>query len=148
MRLESSLLQPDSGLPDGIADDCESLVTRPPVVGKDQIEIDRQARHVAHEQIDRRTTLQCEGAVHEHQRRHLRQQTRGIKISLVHGLSTSRPSADRDTQGRLLPFGSVPGSSLAAHGDEASRPSCRHSRTVLTLEQCCNSSRSTSARRL
>ena len=88
------------------------------------------------------------GIVNKHQRCHLRQQARSIEIGLVHGLSTSRPSAERDTQGRSLPVGSVAGSSLAAQGSDASRPSCRHSRTVLTFVQRCNSSRSTSARRL
>lgn len=60
--------------------------------------------------------------VYEHERRDLGEQARGVEIRLVHGLSTSKPSADFDTQGRLLPVGSVAGSSLAAQGRESSLP--------------------------
>jgi len=118
------------------------------MVGKDEVEIDRETRHVAHEQVDRRATLQREGVILEHQRCNLRQQTRSIEIDRIHDLSTRRPLANRDTQGRSLPVGNVDESSLAAQGSEPSRPSWRHSRTVLTLVQCCSSLRSTSARGL
>lgn len=41
VRLESSLLQSLGGLPDSLVDARQRLVTRQPVIGKDQIEIDR-----------------------------------------------------------------------------------------------------------
>ena len=83
----------------------QRLLARQRVVGKHQIEIDRQPRHVAHEQIDRRAALERERVVDEHQRRHARQQPRAVEIDLVHGFSTRSPSAERDTQGRSLPLG-------------------------------------------
>jgi hypothetical protein len=84
--------------------------------------------------------LQREGVVDEYQRRNLRHH-RGLEIDLVHGLRTSSPSADRDTHGQSLPFGSVAGSSLLTQGNDPSLPNCRHRRIVLTLVQCCRSSR-------
>src|ERR1035437_8196459 len=54
-----------------------------------------------------------------------------VEIDLVHGLSTSRPSAERDTQGRSLPVGSSAGSSFLIHGSENSRPSCMRSPLIL-----------------
>ncbi len=46
-----------------------------------------------------------------------------VEIDLVHGLSTSSPSAERTTQGRALPVGSFAGLSFRAQGSEDSRPS-------------------------
>lgn len=74
-------------------------------VGKRQIEIDRKVRHVAHEEIDRGATLQRERIVDKHQRRNARQQSYAVEVDLVHGFNTRSPSAERDTQGRLLPLG-------------------------------------------
>src|ERR1700733_166340 len=148
MCLESSLLQSIGGLSECRLDVRKRFVTRQRVIGENQIKVYREARHVAYEQVDRRAALQREGIVHEHQRCDLRQQACGVEIDLIHLLRTSKPSADRDTQGRSLPVGNVAGSSLAAQGSVPSRPSWRHSRTVLTLVQCCNRLRSTSARRL
>ena len=65
----------------------------------------------------------------------LGQQTRGIEIDLVHGLSISSPSDERETQARSLPVGRCAVSSLEAQGKASSRPSCKHRRTVLTLLQ-------------
>src|ERR1039458_8818007 len=70
------------------------------------------------------------------------------QIDLVHGLSTSRPSAERETQGRLLPVGNSAGLSFLTHGSEDSRPSWRQRRTVLTFVQHFSNSLNTSARRL
>ncbi len=136
-----SLLQPLGSLPNSLVDARQRLATRQRVIGKDQIEIDRQARHVAHEQVDRGchpSTRTCRptntsGAT-------CVSRARSIEIGLVHGLSTKRPTVERDTQGRSLPVGSVAGSSMFTQGSDASRPSCRHSRTVLMFVQCCNSS--------
>ena len=43
------------------------------VVGKHQIEVNREPRHVAHEQVDRRAALERERIVDEHERRDARQ---------------------------------------------------------------------------
>lgn len=93
------------------------------MVGEHQVQINGQTRHIAHEQVDRRSALQRERVIHKHQRRDLCQQARSVEIGLVHGLSTNRPSADRDTQGLSLPVGSEAVSSLAAQGSAPSRPS-------------------------
>ena len=81
-------------------DACQRLFARNAVVGEDQIQIDRQARHVADEQVDGGATLERERAVRENERRDLDEQARRVEIDLVHGLSTSRPSAEWDTQAR------------------------------------------------
>ena len=106
------------------------------------------SRHAGCREIDRRAALECEGVVHKDERRDSRQQSGSVEIGSVHGLSTSRPSAERDTQGRSLPLGNCDGSSLLTHGWASSRPSCRQRRTVLTLVQPLSSSPSTLARRL
>jgi hypothetical protein len=103
--LEALLVQAGDGLPDGLVDALERLRAWHRVVGKYQIEIDRKAWHVAHEEIDRGTALQRERVVDEHERRHARQQPCAVEIDLVHGFNTRSPSAERDTQGRLLPLG-------------------------------------------
>src|SRR5579885_1803508 len=92
--------------------------------------------------------LERERVVDEHERRDTRQQSGAVQIDLVHGFSTRRPSAERDTHGRSLPLGNWDGSSLLAQGWESSRPSCRHRRTVLTLVQRLSRSLSASARKL
>ncbi len=46
-----------------------------------------------------------ESARVEHERRDPRQQSSSLKIDLIHGLSTRRPSRERPTHGRLLPLG-------------------------------------------
>lgn len=97
---------------------------------------------------DGHAALECEDAIRKDYGRDLCQQSYRVEIDLVHGLSTSRPSAERDTQGRSLPVGSSAGSSFLIHGSENSRPSCRQRRTVLTFVQHFSNSRSTSARRL
>ena len=53
------------------------------------------------------TTVDPEACLHEDERRHLCQQACGLQIDGVHGLSTNRPSAERDTQGRSRPPGSA-----------------------------------------
>lgn len=123
MGLEAPLRQAYRRLPDGLIDPLQRLVARRPVVGKHQVQINGQTRHIAHEQVDRGSALQRERVIHKHQRRDLCQQARGIEIGLVHGLSTNRPSADRDTQGLSLPVGSEAVSSLATQGSAPSRPS-------------------------
>ena len=138
--LRSPPVEPVGRLPHGFAYALKRLVAPQAIIGKHQVEIDGQARHVPNEQVDGRAALERECVVGEYQRCHLGQQTRRVEIGLVHGFSTSRPSPDRDTQRRsLLPVGNVPGSSLSAHGIKSSCPSCRHSRTVLTLVQRCKS---------
>lgn len=126
----------------------QCLFARQGMVGEDQIEIDGQAGHVAYEKIDGRAALEGKYVALEHERGNLRHYSRGIEIDLIHGLSTIRPFVERDTQGRLLPVGSFLGSSLAAHGKESSRLSCKQRRTVLTLVQDVKRSRNTSARKL
>ena len=54
MCLEALLSQPLGSLPDSLLDPRKRLITRQCVIEKNQIEIDRQARHVSHEQVDRR----------------------------------------------------------------------------------------------
>ena len=147
-RLEATRLEPLGRLLQHLADASEGSITWQAVIRKDQVEIDRQPRHVADEQVDRGAALERERVVDEDERRDLGEQPRRVEVDLVHGLSTNNPSADRETQARSLPVGNWAGSNLAAQGSDSSRPSCRHSRTVLTLVQCCSSSRSTSARRL
>src|SRR5690606_4632460 len=126
----------------------QCLFTRQGVVREYQIKIHRQSRHVAHKEVDGRTTFQGKRVIHKDQWCHLCQQACCIEIRRIHGFSTNRPSLDLDTQGRSLPVGNVSGSSFSAHGNPPSRPSWRQSRTVLTLVQCCNSSRSTLTRKL
>ena len=58
-------------------------------------------------------TLERERTIRKNKRGDLAWQTCGIEIGLVHGLSTSSPSAERDTQARSLPVGSVGGIQLA-----------------------------------
>ena len=60
MHLQASLLQALGCLPDGLVDASQRGVPRHRVIGKDQIEVHRQARHVAHEQVDRGATLERE----------------------------------------------------------------------------------------
>jgi hypothetical protein len=116
MGQEALLLQARSGSADGFVDAPERLLTRQRVVGKDQVKINREAWHVAHEQVDRRATLECECVVDEHERRDSGQQSCAVEIEPVHGFSTRSPSAERDTHGRSLPLGSCAGSSLPAQG--------------------------------
>src|SRR3546814_16266375 len=63
VRLESSLVQYFGGLPDGLVDARQRFLARQHVIGKDHTEIDRQARHGAHKQIDLGTSLTREGVV-------------------------------------------------------------------------------------
>jgi hypothetical protein len=63
--LKALLLQTCDGLPDGFVDVLERLRARHRVVGKHQVEIDREPRHVAHEEIYR-ATLQRERVIDEH----------------------------------------------------------------------------------
>lgn len=146
--LKAMPVEPIRCLPDTFADLRQSLVAWQLVVTENKVKIHGQARHVAYEEVDRRAAFQRKGIVDEYQRRNLRKQARRFEVDRLHGLRTRRPSADWDTQGRWLPIGRSFGSSWVTHGREPSRPSCRHSRTVLTLLQCCSSSRSTSARRV
>src|SRR5690606_2651936 len=148
MCLETAPVEALDGLADGIIDPPQGFVAGQPMVWENQIEIDRQSRHIAHEEIDRRAALECEGVGHQDERRDSRQQSGSVEIGSVHGLSTSRPSAERDTQGRSLPLGNCDGSSLLTHGWASSRPSCRQRRTVLTLVQPLSSSPNTLARKL
>jgi hypothetical protein len=67
------------------------------VVGKHQIKIDRELRHVAHEEVDCRAAFQREGVVNEHERRDARQQPGAVEIDLVHGFNTRSSSPERDT---------------------------------------------------
>src|SRR5262249_46826913 len=97
---------------------------------------------------DRCATLERERVVDKHQRCYARQQPSAVEKDLVHGFSTRRPSAERDTQRRSLPVGNWDGSSLPAQGRENSRPSCKQRRTALTLVERLSRSRSASARRL
>ena len=103
--LKTLLLQAGDGSPDGFVDALERLRPRHRVVGKHQVEIDRKARHVAQEEIDRGATLQRERVVDKHERRHARQQSCAVEVDLIHGFNTKSPSAERDTQGRSLPLG-------------------------------------------
>lgn len=52
VHLQAPLLQALGRLPDGLVDARQRLVTWQRVVGEDQIEVHRQARHVAHEEVD------------------------------------------------------------------------------------------------
>lgn len=90
---------------------------------QDQILIRRQPQYVAEKRIPCQTALESEALILEHKRCHLGEQARSAEIGWVHGLSTSKPSAGFDTQGRLLPVGSVAGSSFAAQDREDSLPS-------------------------
>src|ERR1039457_5393258 len=148
VRQESPCRQSLRSVPDCFVDACQRLFPWKRVVGKDQIEIDGEARHIAHKKIDGRAALECEDSIRKDYGRDLRQQPSRVEVDLVHGLSTSRPSAEWETQGRSLPVGSSSGSSFLIHGSENSPPSCRQRRTVLTFVQHFSNSRSTSARRL
>jgi len=65
------------------------------VVAKREIEVDRQARHVAHEEIDCRAALESKGVVMEDSRRDAHEEPRSIEILRRHGLSTKSPSGER-----------------------------------------------------
>jgi hypothetical protein len=97
---------------------------------------------------DGRAALEREHTALEDDGRHLDKQSGGINIKLIHGLSTNRPSLDRETQVRLLPVGSRAGDNFEAHGSESSRPNRKQSRTVLTLEHRFSKSSSTSVRKV
>lgn len=73
MSLEALLLQACGGLANGLVDTPERLLARQRVVRKYQIKIDREPRHVAHEQVDRRAALERERIVDEHERSDARQ---------------------------------------------------------------------------
>lgn len=131
--LKTACSQALHGLPDGLVDASQSFITRQAVIGGHQIKIDRKAWHVTDEQIDRRATFKGKRVVHKNERCDLGQQACGIKIRLVHGLSTSSPSAERDTQARSLPVGSWAASSLVAPGKASSRACCSGWRTPTSL---------------
>jgi len=57
----------------GLGDALERLVARQGMVGKHQVEVDREPRHVAHEEIDRGAALERECVVDQHERCHARQ---------------------------------------------------------------------------
>src|SRR6185437_6175795 len=100
MGLEALLLQTHGGLADSFVDALERLLTRQRVVGKHWVEVDREPRHVAHEEIDRRAALERGRVVDEHEWRDAHQQPCAVEIDLVHGFSTRSPSPERDTHGR------------------------------------------------
>jgi hypothetical protein len=71
-----------------------------------RVEVDREPRHVEHEEIDRRAALERQRVVvDEHERRDARQQPGAVEIDLVYDFSTGSPSSERDTHGRSLPLG-------------------------------------------
>jgi hypothetical protein len=82
----------------------ERLPTCQSVVGKHQVEIDREPRHLAHEEVDR-GALQRKRVVDKDERCHARQQSCAVEVDLVHGFNTKSPSGERDAQGRSLPLG-------------------------------------------
>jgi len=82
-------------IPDCLIDIGQCLFPWKRVAGKDQIEIDGEARHIAHKKVDGCSTLQGEDAINKDYGRDLCQQPYRVEINLVHGLSTSRPSAER-----------------------------------------------------
>src|SRR5665213_974650 len=104
--LESKCSELLRRLTDRVTDARERRFARHAMVDEDQVEVDRQPWHIADEEIDGGTALQREVAAGEHHRRHLYQHPRRVEIDLVHGFSTSSPSAERDTHDRLLPVGS------------------------------------------
>src|SRR5690348_2038042 len=100
MGLEALLLQARDGSADSIVDALECLLTRQCMVGKHEVEIYRESRHVAHEEVYGRAALEREGILDEDERRDPRQQSGSLEIDLIHGLSTRRPSPERPTHGR------------------------------------------------
>ena len=90
-------------IPDCLIDTGQRLFPWKRVVGKDQIEIDGEARHIAHKKVDDCTALEGEDAIRKNYGRGPCQQPYCVEINLVHGLSISRSSAERETQGRSLP---------------------------------------------
>lgn len=146
--MEALLLQARDGLTDRLVDAVERVLARNAVIGKYEIDVDRQARQVAHEQIDGGPAFKGERVVDEHQRRDARQQPGALEIGRVHGFKTRSRPEEPDTQGRLLPVGNRACLSFAAQGCERSCPSFKHKRTVLTLVQEVSSSRSTLARKV
>ncbi len=76
--LESPCSQPSCRVSDSSADSGKRFLSPDSVIDKDQIQIDGQSGHVPKEQIDRRTALEPELIVDEHQRCYLDQQTRGL----------------------------------------------------------------------
>src|SRR6185437_3431361 len=148
MCLKASFGELPGGQMYRVGDGVECPFAGQVVVYENEIEVDRQPRHIANEEIDRCPSLKRKGLAGEDEGSHLGKQASSVEVDLVHALSTNRPSADRETQGLLLPVGSLVGSSLAAQGSELSLPSCRHRRTVFTLVQRFSRSRNTSARML
>jgi len=57
----------------GFIDSTQCLISTKRVIGKYQIEVDRQARYVAYEEVDGRAALECEHAAVENNGRHLEQ---------------------------------------------------------------------------
>lgn len=67
MGLKAPSLQTLRRLPDGFIDACQRLITRQAVIGKHEVQIDRQARYVTDEQIDRGAALEGKGVVHKNE---------------------------------------------------------------------------------
>ena len=92
MRLKSPGLERIGGLAERRLDCAERCITRQCVVWQDQVQIDRQPRHVPHEKVDGGTALEGEGFVGKDKRGDLGQQARGLEVDVVHDFRTSRPS--------------------------------------------------------
>ena len=65
VSLESTLAQAIRRAGDRVVDYGKRLIASRAMVDEYQVEVNRQARHVAHEQVDRRAALEREQAVGE-----------------------------------------------------------------------------------
>jgi hypothetical protein len=133
MGLESPRPERCGGLAERGLDGAERRFTRQGVVRQHQVQVDRQARHVPHEKIDGRATLERKGFIGKDKGGDLRQQARGLEVDVVHDLRTSKPSSVWETHALLPPVGSFAVFNFFAHGNESSCPRWRHRRTVFTF---------------
>ena len=107
------------------------------MIGIDKIEINRQTRHVLHEEIDGSSPFQGKCGLPENDRSHGKQQSDRIQVGLVHdGLRMSvRPFLNLTTQ-RLVPiFSAAASRACAAHGSSSSVAHPTQRRTAFTIRQ-------------
>ena len=73
------------------------------VIGKHNVDVDREPRHVVQEQVERRATLECETRRLEHGGSYRQQQSDGVNVFLVHERLKSRRSPDFATATQRFP---------------------------------------------
>jgi len=86
------------------------------MICKAGVEIDLYSQDIANKAIDRRAVFEGECLAENNDCGDLSLEAGRFEIDLVHGLISSSPSGDRDTQGRSRPTGSFVRSSFSTQG--------------------------------